>query len=253
MKIQQQKFEVTRDGLTIRGTCFRPEGGDGLPIAIVSHGFLATQATTRGYARWFAEQGYAACCFDFIGGGVGSKSDGSLRDMSVLTEKADLLAVLDHMCALPGVNPADVTLAGCSQGGLVSALVAADVPQRVSRLILFYPALCIPDDARRGQMMFFRFDPENIPDKLTAGPLTLGGDYARAVIGMDTFAAITPYTGPVLILHGEKDGIVPVDYARRARAAYGDRAELHILPGADHGFKPKEDVEALGRIRAFLP
>ncbi len=252
MKIHQQKFEATRDGLTIRGVAYRPEKEGRLPIAIVSHGFLANLSTTKAYAKWFAGQGYAAYCFDFIGGGIGIKSDGKLRDMSVLTEKADLLAVLEFAASRPDNDPADVTLMGCSQGGFVSALTAAEIPQRVSRLILFYPALCIPDDARRGQMMFFRFDPANIPDRITGGPLALGGDYARAVIGMDAFAEIRRYGGPVLILHGEKDDIVPVEYARRAGEAYGDHAEVHILPGAGHGFATVDDEKALAAVGAFI-
>ncbi len=39
--ICSSEFHCVRGGLTIRGTCYRPEG-DRLPIAIVSHGFMAT-------------------------------------------------------------------------------------------------------------------------------------------------------------------------------------------------------------------
>ncbi len=252
MKILQRKFKTTRDGLTIRGREFRPETGKNLPIAIVSHGFLATQAATRGYAKWFAQQGYAAYCFDFIGGGIGSRSDGKLRDMSVLTEKRDLRSVMDYAASRPYTNAADMTLMGCSQGGFVSAMVAADAPEKVSRLILFYPALCIPDDARKGQMMFFHFDSANIPDTITGGPLTLGGDYARAVVDMDAFEAIRSYGGPVLLIHGDQDRIVSVEYACRAKEAYGSNARLLILEGAGHGFKPDENAKALDAIRTFL-
>ena len=56
---------------------------------------------------------------------------------------------------------------GCSQGGFVSALFAAAHPNVVvSRLILFYPALCIPEDARRGKMLMYAFDPSNIPEQI---------------------------------------------------------------------------------------
>lgn len=47
------------------------------------------------------------------------------------------------------------------QRGFVSSLVAAKWKDRISKLVLFYPALCIPDDARAGKMMFAKFDPQN--------------------------------------------------------------------------------------------
>lgn len=251
MKLLKKKFQVSRDGKTIHGIEYRPEG-ENLPIAIVSHGFLATYGTTKHYARWFAQQGYAAYCFDFIGGGVGCHSDGKLRDMTVLTEKADLHAVIRHVSALPYTNDDSLTLMGCSQGGFVSAMVAAELQEKVSRLILLYPALCIPDDARAGKMMVFKFDPKNIPDRLSFGPLVLSGDYARAVVDMDPYEEIKSYSGPVLLIHGEKDPIVNISYAHRAKEAYTDSCTLHILPNAGHGFRKTDDQAAFAIMEQFL-
>ena len=62
-KIIKSTFACQRDGLTIRGTEYRPEG-DCLPIAIVSHGFMAFQDTVRQYAVVLAEMGYVSYCFD---------------------------------------------------------------------------------------------------------------------------------------------------------------------------------------------
>ena len=43
-------FECKRGPLCIRGTEYRPEG-ENLPVAIVSHGFMAWQDTVRQYAK----------------------------------------------------------------------------------------------------------------------------------------------------------------------------------------------------------
>ncbi len=251
MNIQEQPFEVKRAGLTIRGIEYRPEG-EKLPIAIVSHGFLQNYKSTRHYAKQFAQWGYAAYCYDFIGGGIICHSDGKLQDMSVLTEMQDLRAVIDYACGLSYTNGNSLTLIGCSQGGFVSAMVAAELGDAVRNLILFYPALCIPDDARKGKMMVFRFDPANIPDQLKFGPLTLGGDYARAVSNMDPYEKIRGYHGPVLILHGTKDAIVNLSYSRKAKDTYGENCTLQILDKAGHGFTKKEDQQAFTAIREFL-
>ena len=54
----ERVFECKRDGLTIRGTEYRP-AGDTLPVAIVSHGFMAFQDTVRQYAKALARLGAA--------------------------------------------------------------------------------------------------------------------------------------------------------------------------------------------------
>ena len=245
----ERVFECKRDGLTIRGTEYRP-AGDTLPVAIVSHGFMAFQDTVRQYAKALARLGYCAYCFDFCGGSViKGKSDGDTREMSVLTEVRDLEAVITYVQSLPYTG-SELLLMGCSQGGFVSALVAAKHPELVDKLVLFYPALCIPDDARAGKMMLAKFDPKNIPERLNCGPMKLGRCYVADVVEMDPIQEISPYRGPVLIVHGTKDNIVNLDYSRQAQRAYPN-AKLHIIEGGAHGFSKKHDAIAIAHLRRF--
>ena len=259
--ITASAFECKRDGLSIRGTEYRPDGED-LPIAIVCHGFMAWQDTVRHYAIMLAEMGYAAYCFDLNGGSVmRSKSDGKTTDMSVLTEVKDLEAVIDHLRTLPYVNKDRVFLMGCSQGGFVSALVAAKNKYPIEKLCLFYPALCIPDDIRAGRMMSTKFDPNNVPDTVRCGPMKVGKCYASDVMDMDAFQEIKAYHGRVCIVHGTADKIVDVAYAKRAAEVYRSttpetmpedmRVSLHIIEGGAHMFSKKHDVVAMEKLRAF--
>jgi len=248
-------FLCKRDLLTIRGTEYRP-AGDNLPIAIVSHGFMANQNTVREYAKVLALQGYCTFIFDFCGGClVRGKSDGNTRNMSVLTEVKDLEAVIRFARSQPYTSDS-LLLMGASQGGFVSSLVAAKPEMNVSKLVLFYPAFCIPDDARAGKMMMARFDPENIPERLNCGPMKLGRCYPADVIKMDPFLEIQGYHGPVLIVHGTKDSIVNVDYAYRAKNAYlrscgEDNVTLKIIPDGAHGFSKEHDVLAKQYLKEF--
>jgi len=260
--ITESTFECKREGLTIRGTEYRPEG-DNLPIAIVCHGFMAWQDTVRHYAILLAEMGYASYCFDFNGGSaMKSKSEGQTTDMSVLTEVKDLESVIEHLRTLPYVNANEIFLMGCSQGGFVSALVAAKNKYPIQKLCLFYPALCIPDDARAGKMMAAKFDPANVPEKLNCGPMKLGKCYVTDVLNIDPFKEIKSYNGQVCIVHGTADKIVNIDYAKRAEEAYKStkpedmaeekRVRLHIIEGGAHAFSKKHDVIAMEKIREFI-
>ena len=248
--MKKERFTCKRDHLTIRGECYRPDGTD-LPIVIISHGFMANMGMCRKYAKLLAAQGYAAFIFDFNGGGLFNKSGGRTQDMSVLTEVKDLKAVLAFAKVQPWVDTSRVLLMGCSQGGFVSALTATSIGSSVNALVLFYPALCIPDDARRGQMMFARFDPANIPEIIQCGPMKLGRCYAESVIGMDSIREISSYNGPVLIVHGTADRIVPLRYAEQAAAAY-PHGSLKIIEGGEHMFRGRHDKEAIATLTDFL-
>ena len=259
--ITESTFECKRDGLTIRGTIYRPKG-DHLPIAIVCHGFMAWQDSVKHYAAFLAEMGYAAFTFDFCGGSVMcGKSDGKTTEMSVLTETKDLEAVIEYVRNLSYTDSEKILLMGCSQGGFVSALVAAKNNFPIEKLVLFYPALCIPDDARAGKMMMVRFDPQNVPDTFRCGLMKLGRCYAMDVMQMDAFAEIKNYTGRVCIVHGTKDKIVDVSYAKHAAEAYkstipigmqeSKRVQLHFIDGGGHMFSKKHDVIAMKLLKEF--
>lgn len=256
--ISASRFACRRGSLTIRGTEYRPQG-EHLPIAIACHGFMANQDTVRQYALALAGMGYAAFCFDFCGGCVvKGKSDGKTTDMSVLTETQDLRSVLAYARSLPYTDGDNVLLLGCSQGGFVCALTAADPENRVHDLVLIYPALCIPDDARAGHMMFAHFDPANVPETFRCGPMKLGRRYVTDVIRMGPYEEIQPYQGNVLILHGSGDTLVRPEYSRRAYEAYqasgpaDRRVQHHVIEGAGHGFSASQDEEAIGILRQFL-
>lgn len=244
-ELESSQFCVERDGFLIWGTEYRrkfPRHKQQTPV-IISHGFMSNQRETSEYAKYFAMWGCAAYTFDFVGGNRDGKSDGSLAtDMTVWTEVEDLKRVISYVTNLEYVRPEKLILAGCSQGGVVSALVAADLKEKVDQLILLYPALCIPDDARAGQCMIFKFDPHNVPDQIpadesnpftriiyTAKPGTkapvLNGDYVRSMQDVDIFEKIAPYHGRVLIIHGTEDKVVNYSYARRAYKQYQENRQ----------------------------
>ena len=98
-------------------------------------------------------------------------------------------------------------------------------------MMLLYPALCIPDDWRR------TFPDGKYPETYTLWGMTLGRDFFADACARDVFSQIGRFSGPVRIVHGTSDRIVPIDYSRRAAARYPN-ARLTELAGEDHGFSP---------------
>lgn len=254
--VERESFSCERDGLTIKGTVFLPKGKTDCPIAVISHGFMANQMFSQIHAQNLAKMGYAAFCFDFCGGTLVGSSDGDSTDMSVLTETEDLKAVIEFAKEQSYTDENGLVLLGCSQGGFVSAIVAAEMKEDVDALILLYPALCIPDDARSGEMMFAKFDPQNVPETFWCGPMKLGRRYVTDVIEMDPYEIINQYTGKVLIIYGNQDKIVDISYAQRAVEAYtqaGAEVELKVIDKGGHMFfRPSHAYKALGFIREFV-
>ncbi len=249
----QEEFTCFRDGKRLRGLCYHPHERQGVkfPIAIISHGFMANYLTTRHYAKWFAEMGFCAVCFDFNGGCLHGRSDGDTSQMTLFTEVEDLRSVIEYAKMRGDTIPDDITLMGCSQGGFVSAILAAELKSGIHRLALFYPAFCIPDDARAGRMLGMQFAPGNIPETLHFGPKPIGGEYARSLLDKRFEDMISGYEGPTFICWGTKDNIVAEKYIDVSQALY-NCCRMTKITGARHGFTNKEDNEALDAMAEFF-
>ena len=241
-----QEAVLARDGLKIYGVLYLPETEGPHPLVIMCHGFGGNHEHMKPYAEAFARKGIAVYSFDFIGGGYGSKSDGTMWEMSVLTEAADLCAVLDQMKLRPEINPDRIFLLGASQGGFVSSYVAGIRPADVAGLVCLYPAYVLQDNAWKQTP-----DPDNIPETISLMGITLGGIYNRDAMSFDIYDIIAGYPGRVLIIHGTADAIAPVSYSERAAKVFPD-AQLIRYEGANHGFWGQDEINSENQAAAFI-
>lgn len=231
----------------IYGVLNRPLGKEGrLPIAIVSHGFNGTHHFAQDYFGPLAEMGWMTYAFDFPCGSVNSRSDSNTMNMSILDEQSDLRAIVNYFRNQPYVDPDRIMLIGESQGGLVSALTAAQMNKEVSELVLIYPALCIPNNWNSRYPKL-----EEIPDTTRLWNVPMGRRFFEELHGMDAFRTMKKFQKPVLIIQGDADQVVSMDDSRRAVKTYKN-ARLHVIPGAGHGFRPKERQEAIEQIKQFI-
>lgn len=227
-------LDVRSENGLIRGRLYLPfvspyAKGRRLPLVIMAHGFGATYQEPLEYAKCLAKESIATYVFDFCGGSMRSRSEGKTTDMNIYTEKADIEAITDAMRRMPNINPDRIMLLGCSQGGLVASITAAAHPDDYHALILIYPAFNIPDMART--MLEQRQDR---PNEFEFWGMKLSPKYYDPLVDLNPYAVIGQYERPVMVVHGDKDDIAPLQ-ADRVKQAYKN-VRINIIKDGNHGF-----------------
>lgn len=221
-------------GNKIFGYAFVPVASGRHPAVIMSHGYNGSHSGFFELASKLAKEGYVTYCFDFAGGSTRSRSEGSTLDMSIFTERQNLIDVIDMVRGWYFVDKKNIFLLGESQGGAVSAITAPLVKRKINSILLIYPALCIPDDALN---LFPTV--ADIPEEYDMMNMKIGRAYYEPVLNYDIYRDIMRYRGDVLILHGTEDSLVKPEYSALASNFYKN-CELHLLFGAGHGFRTPE-------------
>lgn len=242
-----EEIWIENNSRSIYGVLSRPKAGNGKqPVVIISHGFNGTHDFGKNYFETLNNLGYQCFTFDFPCGSVKSHSNNNTLEMSILDQQSDLEAIVRYFKTQPDVDADNIVLLGESQGGLVSALTAANINMDISSMILVYPALRIPAQWNKRYPQL-----SDIPDTTMLWNIPMGRRFFAELRNIDIFNIIGKFKRPVLIIQGDEDAIVSLEDSRRARKIYKD-ARLHIIPGAGHGFKPNEFKESLSQIERFL-
>ena len=222
---------ILDDGIRLNAALERPEGKEKCPIVVLIHGFTGHMEERHILAVKDAllQCGCAVLRADMYGHG---NSEGRFHDHNLFKWQNNALTLIDYARSLDFVT--DIYLCGHSQGGLTVMLAAALKRDQIAGIIPLSPAWMIPEMARKGELLGYHFDPERIPDLLSAwGDRTLSGNYARVAQSVCVEDAIDAYKGPVLIVHGDADEAVPVAYGIHAAMRYAD-ADLVLIPGDTH-------------------
>ncbi len=213
------------------------------PLVILLHGFGSTKNSPHQLlaAAAMHECGLATLRLDMYGHG---DSDGAFREHTIFKWISNTLSAVEYIRGL-GYNT--VWLSGHSQGGLVAALAAGMLTDRISGLILRAPAFMIPEWARLGSRAGLPFDPDHVPDTVRIfDGRELNGNYIRVAQTIDPWKSMDRYQGPVLIIHGDEDDVVPVGDSMRAAKRYRN-CRLSVIRGEGHHFdrRPEEMTSIL--------
>lgn len=192
-------------------------------------------------ARSLAKEGIASIRFNF--GGHWS-SEGKMQRMTIENEITDAIAIWHYASSLPYVTR--IGMLGHSQGGLVASMTAgriATMPATTKplyALVLIAPATVLKNACQNGKLFNARFDPVNPPEYVKCfGLMKLGREYLLTTQQLDIYGTAQSYQGPVLILHGENDRLVPLWCSQQYLTTYPNAPQLTIVEGENHRISRK--------------
>ncbi len=217
---------------------FRPalQKGEKSPLVILMHGFTSGKEDRliTAVASGLQEKGMAYIRFDFNGHG---DSEGDFQDMTVANEIEDAGKVYEYARSLDFVG--DIALLGHSQGGVVASMLAGELGAgNISGLVLMAPAAILKDNALKGEMFDIRFDPVNIPEYVQVFDRRVGREYIKVAQTLPIYETAARFTGPVCVIHGMSDEVVPYSFGVRYKDGYKN-AVLHLIEGENHSFSRK--------------
>ena len=235
-----------------------PKGFDSVrdrcPVVILMHGIIASKnhPPLARIARMLAKNGIASVRFDFDGQG---RSEGKCSDMTVPLEIEDAAAVWNAVTRLPFAG--DIALLGHSLGGVVAGMLAGRLEQEGTppdAVVLLAPGAVVRDLAREGHFLGVKCDPSNPPEVVNVYWYKIGKEFSKTAQVLPVYEETAPYTGPVCLIHGDRDAIVGSYYSDMYKHALQD-SRLILIPRGNHWFlchSRKTDAQILSFLQEKL-
>ena len=187
------------------------------PCVIASHGLLSSKESEKYIALGdrLSQEGIAMLRFDFRGIG---ESEGSIEEDTVSRRMMDLGSAIEFIRSRRDLKNR-IGLLGSSLGGYVSLLRAPQVQDEKIRAIVVWATPLHLDDLKSNK------ETEGHP---------LPGEAFFEDLPKHQLLPLLPKVSNCLVIHGEKDELVPADQAWKIFNSLGSPKEIRILEGADH-------------------
>ncbi|MCZ4500336.1 MAG: alpha/beta hydrolase [Marmoricola sp.] len=255
-------------------------GGSGRPVVLI-HGWPLSGESWSEQVDPLQDAGYRVVTYDRRGFGRSDKPYGGY-DYDTLA--ADLYGVLTEL------DLTDVTLVGFSMGGGEVARYAAAYGEERLRSVVFAaavpPYLALTEDNPDGPLdkasademedglkadrvaffddfttQFFSADGAlKVTEEQRQDAIALAqqSDQRAAVACMESFSTtdfredLTKISVPTLVIHGDSDGIVPLEGSGQRTHDVIAQSELVVVPGGPHGLNVSHAAEFNAALLGFL-
>jgi len=212
MKIERVSFKS--EGQRISGVLHLSETANP-PYVITSHGLLSSKDSEKYIAlgEQISKEGMGMLRFDFRGIG---ESEGEEEDNTVSKKIADLNAAI-HFIRSYSESGNRIGLLGSSLGGFLS-LLKASTDKEIKAVVVWATPLHMDDLGSKKQEEDYPLPPEAFFEDLPRHRLL----------------PLLPHVSNCLVIHGEKDELVPMEQALGIFNSLGLPKEIHVIGGADH-------------------
>jgi hypothetical protein len=221
----------TSDGLTLHGWFFQAANLEARATILVLHGNAENLSTHVNSVLWLIKEGFNLFIFDYRGYG---KSQGS---PSIKGVHLDAESALKALLSMPRMDKERIVVLGQSIGGAIAVYTVAHTPykDRIAALVI--------DSAFSSYRLIAR-------EKLAQVFITWPFQYPLSYLVSDAYSPIRWIREvscvPVLIIHGDKDPVVPMHHGQMLYEAARDPKEFwettvpgHVTSFADAGVRDK--------------
>jgi dipeptidyl aminopeptidase/acylaminoacyl peptidase len=239
-------ISITNGARGVPATVVVPDGDGPFPAVVINHGHGGGRQEGGGFerlAKALADAGILSIRMDFPGSGDSTEpfTEGYLSNMI-----SDSNASLSHLLANYPADPERLGILGYSMGGRIALTIAAGADNPYKAVGLLAPS----SDPGKGLLLYFagseaeyeRLYAEASGDKGYADYTTQWGQVQQLskrwfdeLLASSPNDGIAAYTGPMLIVHGDKDDVIKMPEVEALAAAY-PAAAVVTVPEADHGY-----------------
>jgi uncharacterized protein len=215
------------DGTRLNGWFFESQSRPAIATIIFYHGNGGNISSVGWMGQRFAQHGFNVLLFDYRGYGA---SDGVAADETGLYADGD--AAVAYVMNNKGVRPEQIILYGHSLG----TTVVADVASRGN-----YGAVVLESGLSSASSV-----------AATALPWLPAWLHFLGRNRFESARKLANVKSPILIAHGDPDGTIPTDEARRLFAAANEPKKLLIVPGAGHVVFAAAGEPYLNQVEQFM-
>jgi dipeptidyl aminopeptidase/acylaminoacyl peptidase len=212
--MRTEKVLFKSEGQRLAGILHLPEK-ENPPCVIASHGLLSSKDSEKYIAlgNRLSQEGIAMLRFDFRGIG---ESEGRIEDDTVSRRIVDLGSAIDFVRSRQDLGNR-IGLLGSSLGGYVS-LIKASLDQTIRAVVIWATPFHLDDLKSNKGTEGHPFPAETFFEDLPKHRLL----------------PLLSKVSNCMVIHGEKDELVPVDQAWEIFHSLSAPKEIHVIEGADH-------------------
>jgi fermentation-respiration switch protein FrsA (DUF1100 family) len=234
--LDYQPMEITSGDGTALFAWFLPARGQPRATVLYLHGNANNISAHFTQIAWMPAAGFNVLALDYRGYG---RSGGS---PSLGGAQLDIDAAMSALLARPDVDPERIFIFGQSLGGALAIYYGATTERRA------HVRAIVVESPFSDYRLISR-------QKLASTPLTWAFQWLPALTVDNDYSpqasvkALSPI--PLLLIHGDQDGIVPLDHSKRLYDAAAEPKEIWVVPGAGH-IQSMKAKSIRDRLTAFL-